>query len=86
MKPINPYVRLLDDIKSFCNKLKFAHTRTQFFWRKDKLARSNGWDLLPVWERIQAAELLGYNAVLTAEDDGLRLKFVKKVDIPYSWQ
>jgi hypothetical protein len=81
----NPYVMLLDEIKEHCRKIRFRHTKAMFWYRKEALA--TGFRLDDLYQRVQAAEQLGYDVVLKAEDDGLHVQYVKKVpQTPYSWE
>ena len=83
-KPINPYTRLLMDIRAFCGELKYRPTKTMFFIKKADL-RGSSYSLDDIYERTRAAEQLGYEVHVIAEDDGLRFNYVKKVRIPLGW-
>ena len=84
-KPKTPYQRLLDDIKDFCSKVRFRHEAGLFWYRKDKLRAGHSLDDL--YERVAAAEQLGYEVYLVAKDDGLHARYRKKApEVPYGWR
>lgn len=84
-KPITPYARLLEEIKKWAFKVRNRHKVQMWMWEKAKLAE--GWRLDSLHERIRAAEQLGYEVTLTANDQGLYVWYVKKqADTPYEWQ
>ena len=52
---------------------------------KDKL--SEGWTLTDVYERVAAAEQLGYDVVLKAPKKGLEVEYIEKIpSIPYRFK
>ncbi len=84
-KPKTPYQRLLDDIKEWTRKVRFRHEKVMWNYPKGRL--KEGWSLNDLWERVAAAEQLGYDVQLVANDDGLRVYYRKRVpDVPYSWR
>ena len=50
---INPYQRLLDKIVSFCNSLKYKHSKIMFIYPKDQL--NTNWSMPQLYERVAAA-------------------------------
>lgn len=74
-KPITPYARLLGQVNAFASKVAYPHTRSMFFYPRAKL--SEEWALTDLWERTKAAEQLGYDVVLLANDVGLHVQYVK---------
>lgn len=81
----NPYTRLLDEIKDWCNKVRYRHQVSMWFYPKDRLIE--GWSLNDLYERTKAAEQLGYDVVVVANDKGLSVTYVKKVpEVPYRWR
>ncbi len=85
MKRKNPYQMLLEEIIQFCRKLQFPHEREMFYYPKDKLPGNFRLDDLS--ERTKAADQLGYDVVLKAEDKGLIVYYRKKApDVPYRWK
>lgn len=84
-KRLNPYCRLLKDIRKFVNDLRFRHTKSMWRYPMNKL--NNTWSLKDLYERTKAAEQLGYKVELIADDDGLNVMYVKEIpDIPYDWK
>lgn len=84
-KPKTPYQRLLEDITEWCQQVRFRRKVIMFNLTKDDLER--GWTLADVRERTLAAEQLGYDVVLTADDEGLHAWYRKKVpEVPYEWR
>lgn len=83
-KRINPYQRLLEEIRSYIRKVKYRHTKTMWIYPKKVL--TDGWDLGFLYQRTAAAEQLGYDVQLKATEEGLVVQYVKKIpEPPYSW-
>lgn len=81
----NPYQMLLEDIKDWCRKVKFRNEKVMWVYPKGRL--NQGWPLGDLYERVKAAEQLGYDVILIANDEGLSVRYRKQVpSIPYSWQ
>lgn len=85
-KPKNPYVTLLKNIMSFCRKLKHQHTVGMFYWSVENLKPEKAWRLDDVYQRTLAAQAIGYEVVLEANEKGMEMKYRKKVEIPFEWQ
>lgn len=83
-KRVNPYSRLLERITRFCREIKYAHRRTMFTYPRDRL--NAGWRLDQVYERVSAADQIGYECVVIADDTQLRIEYRKKVEIPYEFR
>ena len=84
MARINPYQRLLNEVREFCRKIKYPHKKLMWYYPKAKL--NSSWSLGDLYERTKAADQIGYDVKLEAKDDGLRVLYVKKLpSIPYSW-
>jgi len=66
---INPYQRLLDKVVSFCDSLKNRHLRIMFIYPKEEL--NTNWGILQLYERVVAADQLGYDVKLKATTEGL---------------
>ena len=81
---INPYTRLLGEIREFCSKLKYSHNTTMLKYPLNKL--DSGWKLSEVYQRVSAADQLGYEVLLEANDYGLRVYYRKKMNIPMKWR
>lgn len=82
-KPITPYARLLADVRKFAISVKFAHKK--LMWRYNKQDLGKNWTLTDLYERVKAAEQLGYDVVLIAEDAGLAVQYTKRPDVPWNW-
>lgn len=81
----NPYQRLKEIGMEWANKIKYAHTKTMFYYPKSRL--SEKWELRDLFERTAAAEQLGYEVVLEATDLGLEVKYRKKApDVPWEFR
>jgi len=80
---INPYQRLLKDVKDFAWKVKYASRK--IMWTYPKARLSEGWSLADLHARVSAADQLGYDVHLIANDEGLVVKYVKRADIPFGW-
>lgn len=84
-KRINPYSRLLDEVKQYFTKVKNLHERMMFFYPKEKL--DAGFNLSDLYERTKAAEQLGYSVMLVAADRGLEVIYKKNPPyVPYEWR
>ncbi len=84
-KPKTPYQRVLEEAQDFARKVKCRHTKTMWTYPKDKL--NTGWALESLYERVKAAEQLGYEVVLMATDDGLAVRYVKEVpEAPWAFR
>lgn len=85
IKRKNPYQILLDDIKDWCRKL--GHRRTKIMWYYPKNRLTEGWKLVDLYERTRAAEQLGYDVQIEANDSGLQVVYIEKVPaVPYRWE
>ena len=83
---MNPYTRLLNNIKKWVDNLECRHE--VFMWRYPKEKLDLLWKLEDLYHRVSAAEQLGYEVVLEAsEEDGLTVKYRKKMPpIPFEWK
>lgn len=82
-KQVNPYSRLLDEVKQFAFRVKHPQRKTMWRYPKDKL--SERWSLADLYERVAAANQLDYDVRLTTSDDGLIVEYIKRPTIPYMW-
>lgn len=81
---MNPYNRLLGEIKDWCKEIKVRHKANMWRYPKEKL--DGNWSLADLYQRTQAAEQLGYDVQLEAKEDGLFVVYVKKIEIPWKWE
>ena len=79
-KPKTPYQHLLEDVKKWAFGVVYPKRTTMFFYKKDSL-RAGSWVLWDVYERTKAADTLGYDVKITAEEDGLYMRYVKRPDL-----
>lgn len=86
IKPMTPYARLLADIKEWMNRFRWRHTVAMFRWAKKDLVPQNSWRMDDVYQRTLAAQSLGYEVTLTADEDGLSMKYRKSMDVPFQWK
>ena len=76
-KPITPYQRLLDDVRRFMSDFRHPTRKRLWSYPKDRLGEP--WGLSDLYERAAAADLLGYDTVLKADEaEGLVVEFRKR--------
>lgn len=85
-KRTNPYTSLLGQIKGFVAKLKYRHTVALFYWKAESLIPTQAWRLDDVYQRTLAAQSLGYEVVIEADEKGMTMKCKKKISPPYCWE
>jgi hypothetical protein len=86
MKRINPYTRLLQEIREFVSSIEYRHRKTMFIYPIADLNKGSSWKLSDLYERAFAAEQLGYDVQIKAEEHGLIVQYVKKIpQTPYLW-
>lgn len=82
MTKFNPYTDLKRRFSEFANACYSRGERGMWTYTKGKL--SDSWRLDDLYQRVAAAEQIGYEVVLRATDQGLEVKYVKKLPIrPY---
>lgn len=77
-KRINPYERLAQDFRDFVISIKNLNTVPMWHWKKDTLVG----DLKSTYERVAAADQLGYDTILKATDVGLEVLYRKRAHLP----
>lgn len=82
-KRINPYLQLKERGKAWADAIKYRHETGMWKYPKDKLTES--WRLDDLYERTKAAEQLGYEVICVATDDGLSIRYRKKLP-PTPWE
>jgi len=75
-KIINPYEQLRASCKTWADHV--LRPRTVGMWFYDKKKLSVGFTLDDLYERVKAADQLGYDVKLFALDDGLHVRYVKR--------
>lgn len=82
MKRKNPYQMLMEEVQDYLRKIKYRKRKEMWFFPKDKLADS--WSMQDTYERVAAADQLGYDVILKATKKGLEVEYVKKIPtVPY---
>lgn len=79
MARFNPYTDLVTRVEAFFNKLRYAHTVGMWQWKKDDMGDGS---IAELYHRTLAAQQLGYEVTLLADDSGLHVQYRKKVTIP----
>jgi len=76
------HAQLLRDARKLCEELRTRHRVAMWVYPADTI-KKNTWWLIDLRERVQAADQLGYEVHLEVDErGGLRVTYVKKVDIP----
>jgi len=83
VKPKTPYQRLLEDVQDFATRVKFAHRKTMWIYPKKEL--DGTWNLDELYERVAAADQLGYDVRLISNDEGLLVQYIKRPEVPFQW-
>jgi hypothetical protein len=76
-KPVTPYARLLQSFKEYARAVEYRQRVTMWLYPMEKL--SERWNLLDLYERTKAAEQLGYDVLVSAEDEGIVVRYIKKI-------
>jgi hypothetical protein len=76
-KPINPYTTLKDKFRKFADACEYRKPKTMWMYPKEKLG--NNWSLKDLFERVAAADQIGFDVGLFATDEGLVVKYLKKI-------
>lgn len=82
MPRINPYEHLRRQFAEFARKVQVPRTKGMWLYPKDKLG--SNWQLVDLYERVAAANQMGYDVVLVAQPDGLNVRYVEKRPTPPS--
>lgn len=82
-KPISPYARLLADVQKFARGVKYPTSKQM--WAYNKTQIRDTWSLESLYERVRAADQIGFDVRLVATDDGLRVEYVERPRIPFGW-
>jgi len=76
-KRVNPYERLRNECSQWAFDVEYPQRRLMFTFPSAGKANSN-YDLRDVYERVQAAETLGWRCEIRVVDNVLRIEYVKK--------
>jgi hypothetical protein len=75
-KRFNPYTALKAEFTKYVNAVEFPKRKAMWTYPKARLGEA--WNLAELWERVAAAEQLGYDVVLTATAEGLVVTYRQK--------
>lgn len=73
----NPYSDLKRRFNEFVTQCLCRHTKSMWTYPKARLG--DNWTLDRLWERVAAAEQIGYDVQIRATDEGLSVQYVKKL-------
>lgn len=80
---MTPRQRLYEKVKAYTSRLQALRTVSLWWYRKADLS-SNNYDLSRLYQRALAAQSLGYEVVLHADDDGLYVRYREKIpEVPH---
>lgn len=84
MKRIGPYQQLQERVKQWLRPVVYPSRVTMWVYPKDKL-NTGWWELTSLYERVLAADQLGFDVMLLAKEDGLRVEYITRPDrdLPY---
>ncbi len=77
MERFNPYLDLKEKFRNFAAECEYRHDKTMFTYRKAELNKD--WSFEQLYERVAAADQLGYDVGLFATSEGLVVKYLKKL-------
>lgn len=80
-KPITPYQRLLETAKELA--FSVMHPKRVHMWTYPKNKLAGPWNLQDLMQRVDAADQLGYDVRLYLAEDGLRVEYIKRPDVPW---
>lgn len=75
---MTPRQRLYEKAKAFTTKLRTLHTRSMLFYSAKEI-ESCSFNLRWLYQRSLAAEQLGYEVIMKADDEGLHASYRKKM-------
>lgn len=78
MKFVNPYTRLLNEIREFCQLI----SRKPIVVETATLDKNSTYALLWIHQRIVAGKQLGYDTMIETRGDEIVVKFVQRLSTP----
>ena len=75
-KPITPYQRLLTKFTALNSKIEFPQKK--FLWTYPHEKLGSGFTLRDLWDLVATAEMLGWDTILEANEEGIHVSFRKK--------
>lgn len=85
-KPIMSYQRLLLIGHKFANSIKWRNKANMFWYSAEKMRGGTGYRLDDVYQRVLAAQDLGYEVMIIADSSGMQLKYIEKIKIPMEFE
>lgn len=79
MKRKSPWHYLLEEFQDYVNAVRYRHQKMMFRYKKPDCDKT--WRLDDLYQRVQAAEQLGYDVELRATNEYLEVWYIKK--LPY---
>lgn len=84
-KPISPYERLRKDCAQWAFEVIRRSYRTMWTYPNVGSGDKTGWRLDDLYQRVAAADQLGYDVVLATKDHALEVRYVKRIpDAPWA--
>lgn len=81
-KPINPYDVLRNKYYQLRSAVLFPQRRQMWHYDIDSIKRGDTYRLNSLYQRVHAANTLGWDVRLVAHDDGLRVEYVRRPEGP----
>lgn len=72
--PVNPYERLKEQFRDFASECEYRRKIDMFV-----IDKTGSYSFGDVYERILAADQLGYDVSMTAKDGKIYIKYIKKL-------
>lgn len=79
----SPYHRMQRYFREWAQDVVYARRKTMFLYKKSSL--DTGWSLSQIYERTIAANQLGYEVIVQADNDGLHFKYIEKRPTEIPW-
>ena len=76
-KPINPYARLMWKFRKWMATCRNRRRTLMWTYSMSDLVAQKAWRLDGLFQRVEAAQQLGYEIHLTADNIGLHVKYVE---------
>lgn len=81
-KPINPYDVLRGKYRQLRLEALSPQRRQMWHYDLDSIKRGDTYALDRLYQRVHAANTLGWDVRLVAHDDGLRVEYVRRPEGP----
>jgi hypothetical protein len=77
-KPTNPYTALLKECQEWARAVVNRCRREMWFY-PDAQNQGKEWQIADTYQRVMAADQLGYDVMLEAKPDGLHVIYIKRI-------